>query len=313
MTRPVVIIGGPTASGKSSLAVALARHFDGTVINADSLQIYRDLGILTAQPSADDLAQAPHDLYAFADANDRYDAMRWRDAAVQAITRSHAQNRLPVIVGGTGFYINALLEGMSPIPPIEAHHRTQAQDFFDTHGLAALAAEISKIDPALATHVDSANPQRLMRAYEVFHATGKPLSYWQSQPKSGAPAGMRFLTIVIDPPREELHRNAALRIAIMEKAGMGAQVATFKQRIASGEVAPDAALTHACGYHPLADFMDGRCTREQALEAMLIDTRQYAKRQSTWFKNQITPNARLASAKDDTIASVLDAWLRKQN
>lgn len=313
MALPVVIIGGPTASGKSSLAVALAQRFDGTVINADSLQIYRDLGVLTAQPSADDLAQAPHDLYAIADANDRYDAMRWRSCAIDAIARSHAVNRLPVIVGGTGFYINALLEGMSPIPQIDAQYRTQAQDFFDTHGIDALAGEIQRIDPALAGQIDRANPQRLMRAYEVFHATGKTLSYWQAQPKSGAPAGLRFFTIIIDPPRAELHSNAALRISLMEQAGMDTQVEDFKQLIARGDIAADAPLTHACGYHPLADFIDGRCTREQALEAMLIDTRQYAKRQSTWFKNQIAPNARLTSAKDENIMAVLAAWLGKQN
>ena len=313
MALPVVIVGGPTASGKSSLAVALARRFDATVINADSLQIYRDLGTLTAQPSADDLAQAPHDLYAFAAADDRYDAMRWRAAAIDAIARSHAQSRLPVIAGGTGFYLNALLEGLSPIPPIDAQFRAQAQAFFDMHGIGALADEIRRVDPAGARQIDTTNPQRLMRSYEVFLATGQPLSYWQAQPKSGAPKDLRFFTIVIDPPREDLHRNASLRIAHMQSAGMEDEVAAFKHRIERGEVAPDAPLTHACGYHPLADFIDGRCTREQALEAMLVDTRQYAKRQSTWFRNQIAPNTRMTSAQDGDILPVLDAWLGKQN
>ena len=298
MALPVVIIGGPTASGKSSLAVALARTYDGTVINADSLQIYRDLGILTAQPSPDDLALAPHDLYAIADANDRYDAMRWRESAVTAIAASHAKSRLPVIVGGTGFYLKALLEGMSPIPEIDATWRHQAQDFYDTHGLAALADEVRRLDPHGAASIDTDNPQRLMRSYEVALATGKPLSYWQAQPKTGAPEGLRFFTIVIDPPREHLHRNAQLRIGQMQDAGMDVQVADFKNRIARGEVDADAPLTHACGYRPLADYIDGLCTREQALELMLIDTRQYAKRQQTWFKNQITGDLRIADAKD---------------
>lgn len=299
MTLPVVIIGGPTASGKSSLAVALARQYNGTVINADSLQIYRELGILTAQPSADDLAQAPHDLYAIANANDRFDAMRWRDTAVTAITASHAEKRLPVIVGGTGFYLKALLEGMSPIPSIDPTLRQQAQAFYDTHGIDGLADEVRRIDPQGAAQIDTSNPQRLMRSLEVYLATGKPLSYWQAQPKSGAPDGLRFFTIILDPAREDLHRNAEKRIGLMESAGMDAQVAAFKDRIAKGEVDADAPLTHACGYRPLADYMDGLCTRAQALEAMLIDTRQYAKRQQTWFKNQMTGDLRISTAADD--------------
>lgn len=298
MALPVVIIGGPTASGKSSLAVTLARTHNGTVINADSLQIYRDLGILTAQPAPDDLAQAPHALYAIADANDRYDAMRWRDAAVAEITAVHEKGGLPVVVGGTGFYLKALLEGMSPIPQIDGQHRQHAQDFYDTHGLDALADEVRRIDPAIAQHIDTHNPQRLMRTLEVFRATGKPLSYWQAQPKSGAPQGMRFLTIIIDPARAELHRNAEARIGMMQALGMDAQVADFKTRIARGEVAADAPLTHACGYRPLADHLDGLCTRTEALELMLIDTRQYAKRQQTWFKNQLPGDLRITSASD---------------
>ncbi len=310
MGIPVVIIGGPTASGKSSLAVALARSLSGTVINADSLQIYRELGVLTAQPSRDDLAAAPHVLYAIAEADDRYDAMRWREAAIDAITHSHANGLLPIIVGGTGFYLNALLQGMSPIPPIDASFRAQAMDFYATHGLAALAQEVARLDPATAARIDTANPQRLMRAYEVFLATGKPLSYWQALPKSGAPAGMRFFTIVIDPPREDLHRNAQARISLMEAAGMDAQVAAFKARIERNEVAADAPLTHACGYRPLADYIDGMCTRTAALEAMLIDTRQYARRQQTWFKNQITADQRITSAQDENAIAGLAAWLK---
>lgn len=307
MALPVVIIGGPTASGKSSLAVALARQYDGTVINADSLQIYRELGILTAQPSADDLAQAPHDLYAITEANDRFDAMRWRDTAVTAITASHAENRLPVIVGGTGFYLKALLEGMSPIPPIDPALREQAQALYDAHGIDRLADEVRRIDPQGAAQIDTSNPQRMMRSLEVYLATGKPLSYWQEQPKSGAPDGLRFFTIILDPAREDLHRNAEKRIGLMETAGMDAQVAAFKDRISKGEVDADAPLTHACGYRPLADYIDGLCTREHALEAMLIDTRQYAKRQQTWFKNQIAGDLRISTAADEAaIAAIGD-------
>lgn len=313
MRIPVVIIGGPTASGKSSLAVALAQKFNGTVINADSLQIYRDLGILTAQPSRDDLAAAPHDLYAIADANDRYDAMRWRDAAIDAIKHNHDQGRLAIIAGGTGFYLNALLQGMSPIPPIDASYRAKAQNFLDEQGIATLADEIRRVDPVVAATIDNANPQRLMRAYEVFLATGLPLSHWQAQPKTGAPEGMRFFTIVIDPPREDLHRNAELRINMMQDAGMDVQVADFKARIDSGEVEADAPLTHACGYRPLADAIDGTITRNAALYAMLVDTRQYAKRQQTWFKNQLTADLRLSSAQDSNAASAVSAWLTQSD
>lgn len=309
MRKPVVIIGGPTASGKSSLAVALARTCNGTVINADSLQIYTDLGILTAQPARDDLAAAPHDLYAIADANDRFDAMRWREHAIDAINRSHTVNRLPVIVGGTGFYIAALLEGLSPVPSVDAGTRAEVVDFYTQNGLDALIAKVAACDPDIMTRIDRANPQRLMRAYEVYLATQKPLSAWQALPKSGAPADMRFFTIVIDPPREDLHRNAELRIAAMQNSGMIDEVAAFKSRIDSGDVAADAPLTHACGYQPLCDFIDGQRTLDDALEAMLIDTRQYAKRQQTWFKNQITPDLRIADTRAGDTTDTIAKWI----
>ncbi len=311
MALPVVIIGGPTACGKSSLAVAIARQFSGTVINADSLQIYRDLGILTAQPTAQERAAVPHDLYAIADANDRYDAMRWRHAATEAIARSHAQARLPVIVGGTGFYLSALLHGLSPLPQVDATHRIAAQKFYADHGLAALAQEVLRHDPALAGRIDTANPQRLMRAHEVWLGTGKPLSSWQALPKSGPPQGLSFFSIVIDPPREDLQRNAALRIALMDAAGMDNEVAHFSARIKAGEVDADAPLTHACGYQPLAQYQDGALSRAAALEAMLVDTRQYAKRQQTWFRMQITPDLRLQTGDSARAAQAVAEFLAR--
>lgn len=305
VTQKVLVIAGPTASGKSGLAVSVAQAAGGVVINADSLQIYEDLPLLTAQPDAAERAAAPHFLYGFAAPGDRYSAARWRDAAQEAVTAAHAAGQLPVVVGGTGFYIDALLRGLSPIPAVPPAARAQAQAFCDSQGTAALYDLLCAEDPQ-AQALDAHNPQRLVRAYEVLLHTGKPISWWQQQPRSGAPAGWDVTLVVLAPARETIRSRSDRRIRQMLDSGLIEEVAGFARKIEQGQAPADAPLTHACGYAPLAAHVAGDMTLEAALELMRIDTHQYAKRQQTWFRNQM-PHALRQEAPD---ASALLALLR---
>lgn len=311
--RPAVIIGGPTAGGKSALALAIAQAHNGCIINADALQIYDDLPILTAQPDAQDHAAAPHLLYGTAHPDDRYSAARWRYAALAAIGACHAAGQLPVITGGTGFYISALLQGLSPIPEVTPENRAAAQAAWEDLGTQGLFDLLQKHDAAAAARLEAENPRRLIRAYEVLLQTGQTLAHWQDVPREGPPADMRFYTIVVSPERGALHARCAARMGLMEKAGMFDEVAAFAARIARGDVAPDAPLTHACGYAPLAAFLRGGMTKDKALELMLADTRQYAKRQQTWFKNQLQADLTLTNGNDGVWRQKLAAFLAAQS
>src|SRR5713226_4033146 len=179
MSPPLILIGGPTASGKSALALAIAEEFAGTVINADSMQIYRDLAILTARPGPADEARAPHRLYGVLDAADPCSAARWRGLAASEIAAAAEQRRLPILVGGTGLYFRALLEGLADIPPIAPAVRAEAKRLHQSLGGAGFRAALAARDPAAAARLDAGDTQRLVRAYEVMAATGRPLADWQ--------------------------------------------------------------------------------------------------------------------------------------
>ena len=205
MKKPVLIIGGPTASGKSGLALAVAEALNGTVINADSMQIYQGLPILTAQPSQADCAKVPHKLYATLPPTEVCSAARWRDLALAEIRTAQKENKLPVITGGTGFYLRTLLLGISPIPDIPASFRAEAAALQKELGNPRFHEELAKRDPLTAAKLDPFNTQRLVRAWEVFHATGKSLAAWQSAPRTGTPEDLRFLTVTLQPPRDLLY------------------------------------------------------------------------------------------------------------
>lgn len=284
---PVLVIGGPTASGKSGLALLFGERYQGTIINADSIQLYDALPVLTAQPDATEQARLPHRLYGGLSPNSRADAQIWRAQAIDEMDKATAGGRLPLIVGGTGFYIKALLEGLSPIPEISEEQRAAVISEYQQLGFETFYAESCKRDPKIKNLIDPQNPQRVMRAREVFEATGKSLLDWQELPKSGPPKGYRFFMITVLPDRAALYQRCDSRFEDMFQSGALEQTADLKARIDRGEVSETAPVTKAIGFAELSAYLDGDLTKEEAIASAAKATRNYAKRQSTWFRNQI--------------------------
>ncbi len=284
---PIQVITGPTASGKSSYALEIARACNGVIINADSMQVYKDLPILTAQPSPVEQQSVPHRLYGILDGAERFNAMRWRDMACREIVSCFENKQTPILVGGTGFYLKALMEGLSPIPDIPLEIRefsTKLQERIGTPGFYTL---LSARDPTLSKKIDPYNKQRLIHAWEVLEATGKSLSYWQSLPKETPPKEWVFEVTVFSPQREKLYDSIEKRFDAMLENNVMEEVIELIHRIQKGEVDEHATILVAHGFRALRDVHLGHKTLEEARNIGIIDTRHYAKRQFTWFKNQL--------------------------
>lgn len=281
--RPVVLVAGPTASGKSALALDLTEALDGVVINADSMQVYRDLSVVTARPRAEDLARAPHRLYGVVDGAERCSAARWRAMAITEIDAAHRDGRLPIVAGGTGLYLRALTEGFSDIPDVpDAIHATAVARHAELGGEAFHAA-LAERDPEMAARLNPGDSQRLVRAWEVLEATGRSLAEWQAGPVSGPPPGYRFLTIVLLPPRETLYAACDRRFAAMMESGAVEEV----QALLARALDPRLPVMKVLGVPEIARFLDGETDRDTAIGQAQQATRRYAKRQMTWIRNQI--------------------------
>ncbi|MCB9990552.1 MAG: tRNA (adenosine(37)-N6)-dimethylallyltransferase MiaA [Rhodospirillales bacterium] len=281
------VIYGPTASGKTALALELAARHDGIIINADSMQIYDSLHVLTAQPSQQEQAQAPHRLYAHMAPQEKCSAASWRELAAAEIEQALANDKTPIIVGGTGFYLKALIEGLSPIPDVPPDVRADAMALQAAHGNPAFHAALAERDPDMAARLNPNDTQRLVRAWEVLTATGKSLAYWQSLPAEGPPEHWQFEKHFVNPEREILYDRCNARFDMMLDHGILDEVKTLDAQITNGTVRADAAITHALGFHPLRDYLHGACTLEDAIDLAKQETRNYAKRQVSWLKNQI--------------------------
>jgi tRNA dimethylallyltransferase len=282
--RPVLVVAGPTASGKSALAARLARELDGIVINADSMQVYRDLPILTAQPSAAEMQAVPHRLYGFLALDDACTADRWAGLARAEIDIAHQAGKLPVLCGGTGLYLRGLMQGFSPIPDIPADVRTEARGLLQEIGAPALRERLAEHDPAIAARLHPNDPQRIARAWEVWKATGRPLSEWQKLPPA-PPADLRFLTFIVLPEREALYRASDARFRAMLERGALEEVRRVlvlyppERRREGG--------AKALGFAELAECVDHPERLDEAVPAAQQATRNYAKRQVTWFRHQM--------------------------
>ncbi len=292
---PVVIIAGPTASGKSALALELAAALDGTIINADSQQIYRDLRILSARPDDAAIAGVPHRLYGYLDAAERGSVGGWRELALAEIAASHRAGRLPIVVGGTGLYLRALQHGIASIPPIPAAIREEAAALYRALGGAAFRERLWALDPVAAARLPPGDRQRLMRAWEVVCATGRPLGDWQNG--TGAAAPYRFASVLLAPPREALYAACDARFLGMIARGALDEVAALGAR----GLDPGLPAMKAVGVPDLLRYRRGEIALDDAIAAAQQATRRYAKRQMTWFRHQMIPNLMLDAQLSESL------------
>jgi tRNA dimethylallyltransferase len=275
-----VLIAGPTASGKSALALKLAREYGGAVINADAMQVYRELRVLSARPDAAEEAEAPHHLYGFASAFEPFSVGRWLDAARGALDEARAKGLLPIVVGGTGLYFAALLNGLSPIPEIHASIRVEARQKLAELGNEAFHAALAARDPAMGARLNAGDSQRLVRAWEVIEATGQSLAEWQML--KGEPVLTGDLArFVLKPNRDWLIERIGARFHRMIAEGALDEVRALRG------IDGDLPAARALGVPQLLAHLEGRLTLEQAVEQAITQTRQYAKRQMTWFRHQM--------------------------
>lgn len=279
--RPLaVLVAGPTASGKSALAMALAQYGRGTVINADAMQTYRDLRILTARPAQEDEAAVPHALYGTRAASDPGHAAWWRGAALEAMSRARAAGRLPILCGGTGLYFQALIHGLAQIPDPGTAARAEARALLAELGPAALHARLAAADPATAERLRPSDSQRLARAWEVWRGTGQGLVAWQ-QASAAPEADWRFAALLLDPPRAELRDAIERRFDAMLAAGAVEEVRTLLAQ----QLDPALPLMRAHGVPELAAFLRGDIALEEARRRACSATARYTKRQATWFRH----------------------------
>ncbi len=281
VTDKLLVIGGPTASGKSALALAIAEQAGGTVINADSMQVYRELPVLTAQPDADAQARAPHLLYGVLGIEELCSAGRWLEMAQAAIAAARAGGRLPIVVGGTGLYLRSLTGGLADIPPVPEAVRASVRARLAEIGPAAFHRELAAQDPEIAARLHPSDGQRLGRAAEVLAATGRSLAAWQRETPAPTPAGLR--TILVSPPRAALYAACDGRFEAMLAAGALEEARAVLDR---SDLAAGLPALKALGLRELMAHLDGSLSREAAVAAAQTATRHYAKRQMTWFRGQ---------------------------
>ncbi|WP_125257159.1 tRNA (adenosine(37)-N6)-dimethylallyltransferase MiaA [Brevundimonas fluminis] len=284
MSALVTLIAGPTASGKSALALQRARETGAAIVNADSQQLYADLRILSARPSAEDEGQAEHRLYGVADAADAWSVGRWARAVAPLLAELRAQERPALIVGGTGLYFTALTKGIADIPDVPASARDAAQETYDFLGEDALRARLSERDPRAAAAIAPGDRQRLTRAWAVLETTGRALSDWQAETRPLLTPGT-YDRLVIEPERAALYANCDRRVGLMVEQGALDEVRALTRR----RLDPDLPAMKAVGVRDFAAHLEGKVTLDEAMDAVRQATRNYAKRQLTWFRNQ-TPD-----------------------
>lgn len=282
MMPRIWLIAGPTASGKSALALRLAEATGAEIIGADSMQLYAGLPVITAAPTPEEMARVPHHLVGAADPGEAWSTGRWLRAALSILDDLAARDRPAVIVGGTGLYFNALTRGLAEVPEIPPEARAAAWADFDALGEAAFRARLAAHDPAAEARIAPADRQRLTRAWEVFAHTGKALSDWQAD---GAPglAADRWTGIALDPPRDDLYARCDRRLEAMVQQGALEEVRALMAR----PLSPALPAMKAVGVRELAAHLAGEISLDEALEAAQRETRRYAKRQATWLRGQM--------------------------
>lgn len=295
MSKTIHIITGPTASGKSALAIEYAQKLGGAIINCDSRQIYAALPILSAQPSDEDKNTVPHHLYGTLHPNDTCSAGSWRETATPLIEKLLAGGTAPIITGGNGLYIKTLMEGISPIPEVPAEIRAAAVARQKELGNPAFHEELARRDPETAAKYHPMHTARIVHAWEVLEATGKPLSQWQAIPKVAPPDDWTFDITLVMPDRETLYARCNKRFHQMMDMGAMEELEDFDKRVEAGEIDRESVMIKTVGANALRSYREGRLSKEDAITLAQTETRQYAKRQTTWFNNQIKPQKNIAN------------------
>lgn len=278
-----VLIAGPTASGKSALALAIAERFVGTVINADSMQVYRDFRVLTARPAKEEEARVPHLLYGHVDAAENYSVGRWMADAVRALAEAEAEKRLPIFVGGTGLYFKSLLQGLSDMPPVPAEVRARVRAEARDVSAPVLHARLAQRDLRMAKALRPADRQRVIRALEIFEATGRSLAEWQQSPGKPLIEASDTLPVFLAVERAELRARIDTRFDEMLSNGALDEVRGLVAR----KLDPTLPALKAHGAPALSRHLLGEISLEEASSSGKTDTRKYAKRQETWFRHQM--------------------------
>ncbi len=302
---PTILIAGPTASGKSALALALAEKLGGgVIINADSMQVYRDLRIITARPSPAEERRAPHRLYGRVDAAENYSVGRWCADVAATLAATERYGRAAIVVGGTGLYFKALTQGIAAVPPVPAQVRNAVRARLASEGVAALHGELKRLDPVAAARLMPGDRSRVTRALEVVLATGRSLLEWHAENR---PAGLdpaRAAKIFLAPEREALHRRIGARFDAMIAAGALEEVRALAERCLD----PALPAMKAHGVPWLIRHFSGEITLAEAIEGGKRDTRHYTKRQATWFRHQLPEFAWVAP---DAALEAVEAQLKQ--
>ena len=275
---PLALIAGPTASGKSALALALAERTGGVIVNADSAQVYRDLPILSAAPSAEEHKRAEHRLYGYLDGAVACSAADWAERAKAEIADIQSSGRLPILAGGTGMYIRTLLDGIAPVPAIDQDVRREVR----SAPVAENRAKLERLDPEAAARLNAADTTRIARALEVVLSTGQPLSQWQERREGGIGDQIELQSIIMLPPRDWLYQRCDGRFAAMIEEGAIEEVEAMLAR----GFDPDLPVMRGIGVSEISAYLRGEMTLEEAIAAGQQATRRYAKRQYTWLAHQ---------------------------
>ena len=278
----VLLIAGPTASGKTALSIDAAQHNDAVIINTDSMQVYADLQVISARPSADETAQAPHFMFGHVDGGTAYSVAQWLYDLSACLEQCDLRNRKLIFVGGTGLYFNALLQGLSPVPQIDEKVREKWRIAGQFISGPELHKELQRLDPEMARQLRESDRQRVTRALEVYESTGTSLLEWQK--KKGEPYFPRhvsFRKVLVMPERARLHERINLRFDLMIENGAMEEVKSLIAR----DLDPTLPVMKAIGVPHLASYLKGECNLPEAVEKAKAASRQYAKRQSTWFRN----------------------------
>ena len=290
---PIVLIAGPTASGKSALALELAERLDGEIVGADSMQIYRDLRVLTARPTAEEEARAPHHLIGVIDGAERWSVGWWLEAAKAVIADLRSEGKAIIVVGGTGLYFRGLTKGLAAMPAVPTEAREAAEAEFAERGEMAVRTMLKTLDALAEARIAPGDRQRLVRALAVVRHTGLPLTVWQAETKPVLPEGS-WTGLVVEPEREALYARCDQRLDAMIGDGALEEVAALMAR----GLPADLPIMKSLGVRELAGHLAGETSLERALAEAKQATRNYAKRQMTWFRNQTPEWPRVATAAE---------------